>query len=170
MKIGNIFNYDYNISDFFNKVDKIDDNEMTLIVGWRNAKQLYPEMSILNWKISDKVYWTVEPDEDKIIFEKNMINFKKVCIDNIINQYNYEYIDLLLNPTPQLNLSQQSVILLRNNIFYIKNFKNIYGISLELSTHLNLSLKNQLLTQKTEIEDNIQEKFGIEDKFLSCFL
>ena len=170
MKIGNIFNYDYNISDFFNKVDKIDDNEMTLIVGWRNAKQLYPEMSILNWKISDKVYWTVEPDEDKIIFEKNMINFKKVCIDNIINQYNYEYIDLLLNPTPQLNLSQQSVILLRNNIFYIKNFKNIYGISLELSTHLNLSLKNQLLTQKTEIEDNIQEKFGIEDKFLACFL
>jgi len=59
MKIGNIFNYDYNISDFFNKVDKVDDNEMTLIVGWRNAKQLYPEMSILNWKISDTVYWTV---------------------------------------------------------------------------------------------------------------
>lgn len=170
MKIGNIFNYDYNISDFFNKVDKIDGNEMTLIVGWKNAKMLYPEMSILNWKISNTVYWTVEPDEDKIIFEKNMINFKKVCIDNIINQYNYEYIDLLLNPTPQLNLSQQSVILLRNNIFYIKNFKNIYGISLELSTHLNLSLKNQLLNLKAEIEDGIQEKFSIEDKFLVCFL
>lgn len=170
MKIGNIYNYDFNIPDFFHKTNKINDNEMTLIVGWKTAKQIYPDMSILNWKISDTVYWTVEPDEDKIIFEKNMINFKKVCIDNIVNQYCYEYIDLLLNPTPQLNLSQKSVILLRNNIFYIKNFKNIYGISLELSTHLNLSLKNQLLNQKTEIEDDIQEKFSIEDKFLVCFL
>lgn len=170
MKIGNIFNYDYNIYNFFNKVDKIDDNEITLIVGWRNAKQLYPDMSILNWKISDNIYWTVEPEEDKIIFEKNIINFKKVCIENIINQYNYEYIDLLLNPTPQLNLSQQTIILLRNNIFYIKNFKNIYGISLELSNHLNFSLKNQLFNLKVEIEDDIQEKFGIEDKFLVCFL
>jgi hypothetical protein len=59
---------------------------------------------------------------------------------------------------------------LRNNIFYIKNFKNIYGISLELSTHLNYSLKNKLFNQKVEIEDGIQEKFGIEDRFLVCFL
>ena len=170
MKIGNIYNYDFNTPDFFYKSDKICNDEMTLIVGWKMAKQIYPEMSILNWKISDNLYWTVEPDEDKMIFEKNLVNFKKVCIDKIISQYNYYYVDLLLNPIPQLDLSSQTVILLKNNIFYIKNFKNIYGISLELSTHLNLSLKNQLLNQKSEIEDDIQEKFGIEDRFLVCFL
>lgn len=170
MQIGNIYNYDLEVPSFFNKVEEIDNNEMTLIVGWKNAKQLFPEMSILNWCISDNVYWTVEPEEDKMIFEKNIINFKKQCVEKIIGQYDYKYVDLLLNPTPTLDLNPKTVILLRNNIFYIKNFKNIYGISLELSTHLNLSLKNQLLNQKTEIEDGIQEKFGVEDKFLVCFL
>jgi hypothetical protein len=170
MKIGNIYNYGFDIPDFFNKVKEIDAEQMTLIVGWKNTKQLYPQMSILNWKISDNIYWTVEPNEDKIIFEKNLINFKNVCIDKIVSQYEYNYIDLLLNPNPQLDLSPQTVILLRNNIFYIKNFKNIYGISLELSTHLNYSLKNKLFNQKVEIEDGIQEKFGIEDRFLVCFL
>jgi hypothetical protein len=170
MKIGNIYNYGFDIPDFFNSVKEIDAEQMTLIVGWKNTKQLYPQMSILNWKISDNIYWTVEPNEDKIIFEKNIINFKNACIDKIVSQYNYNYIDLLLNPNPQLDLSSQTVILLRNNIFYIKNFKNIYGISLELSTHLNYSLKNKLFNQKVEIEDGIQEKFGIEDRFLVCFL
>lgn len=170
MKIGNIYNYGFSIPDFFNKVDVIDDNQMTLIVGWKMAKQVYPDMSILNWKINDNLYWTVEPDEDKMIFEKNLVNFKNVCIGNIISQYRYEYIDLLLNPAPSLDLTSQTVILLKNGIFYIKNFKSIYGISLELSTHLNLSLKNQLFSLKAEIEDGIQEKFGIEDKFLVCFL
>jgi hypothetical protein len=170
MKIGNIYNYGFDIPDFFNSVKEIDAEQMTLIVGWKNTKQLYPQMSILNWKISDNIYWTVEPNEDKIIFEKNIINFKNACIDKIVSQYNYNYIDLLLNPNPQLDLSPQTVILLRNNIFYIKNFKNIYGISLELSTHLNYSLKNKLFNQKVEIEDRIQEKFGIEDRFLVCFL
>lgn len=170
MKIGNIYNNEFDIPDFFNNVKEIDNEQITLIVGWKNAKQLYPEMSVLNWKISDNLYWTLEPNEDKMVYEKNIINFKKVCIDKIVSQYNYNYIDLLLNPNPQLDLSPQTVILLRNNIFYIKNFKNIYGISLELSTHLNLSLKNQLLNQKTEIGDGIQEKFGIEDRFLICFL
>jgi hypothetical protein len=170
MKIGNIYNYGFDIPDFFNSVKEIDAEQMTLIVGWKNTKQLYPQMSILNWKISDNIYWTVEPNEDKIIFEKNIINFKNACIDKIVSQYNYNYIDLLLNPNPQLDLSPQTVILLRNNIFYIKNFKNIYSISLELSTHLNYSLKNKLFNQKVEIEDRIQEKFGIEDRFLVCFL
>jgi hypothetical protein len=170
MKIGNIYNYDFSIPDFFNKTNEIDNNEMTLIIGWKTAKQIYPDMSILNWKISENLYWTVEPNEDKMIFEKNLINFKNVCIDNIVSQYDYNYIDLLLNPNPQLDLSSQTVILLRNNIFYIKNFKNIYGISLELSTYLNYSLKNKLFNQKVEIEDGIQEKFGIEDRFLVCFL
>jgi hypothetical protein len=170
MKIGNIYNYGFDILDFFNSVKEIDAEQMTLIVGWKNTKQLYPQMSILNWKISDNIYWTVEPNEDKIIFEKNIINFKNACIDKIVSQYNYNYIDLLLNLNPQLDLSPQTVILLRNNIFYIKNFKNIYGISLELSTHLNYSLKNKLFNQKVEIEDGIQEKFGIEDRFLVCFL
>jgi hypothetical protein len=170
MKVGEIYNCNLDIPDFFNKVTEIDENKMTLIVGWKIAKQKYPDMSILNWKISDNLYWTVEPDEDKMIFEKNLVNFKKACIDKTISQYEYYYVDLLLNAMPQLDLSSQTVILLKNNIFYIKNFKNIYGISLELSTHLNLSLKNQLLNQKSEIEDSIQEKFGIEDKFLVCFL
>jgi hypothetical protein len=170
MKIGNIYNYGFDIPDFFNNVKEINDEQMTLIVGWKNTKQLYPQMSILNWKISDNIYWTVEPNEDKIIFEKNIINFKNACIDKIVSQYNYNYIDLLLNPNPQLDLSPQTVILLRNNIFYIKNLKNIYGISLELSTHLNYSLKNKLFNQKVEIKDEIQEKFDIEDRFLVCFL
>jgi hypothetical protein len=123
MKIGNVYNYDLEIPTFFNKVKEIDDNQMTLIVGWKNTKQLYPDMSILNWKISDNIYWTVEPNEDKIIFEKNLINFKNVCIDKIVSQYDYNYIDLLLNPNPQLDLSPQTVILLRNNIFYIIRIK-----------------------------------------------
>jgi hypothetical protein len=170
MKIGNIYNYNFNTPDFLNNTDKIYDDEITLIVGWKMAKQVFPNMSILNWKLSDSLYWTVEPNEDKMIFEKNLVNFKKVCINKIISQYNYYYVDLLLNPIPQLDLSSQTVILLKNNLFYIKNFKNIYGISLELSNHLNLSLKNQLFNQKIEIDDSLQEKFEIEDKFLVCFL
>ena len=50
MKIGNVYNYDLELPSFFEKVNDLKSDEMTLIVGWRNAKQLYPEMSILNWK------------------------------------------------------------------------------------------------------------------------
>ena len=170
MQIGNIYNYDLEVPNFFNKVRDIENNKLTLIVGWKRARELYPEMSILDWKINESVYWTVEPFEDKITFEKNLAKFKDVCIDSIISEYNYKYLDLMLNPAPQLDLSPKSVILLRSNIFYIKNFKNIYGISLELSTHLNLSLKNQLLNQKVEIEEGIQDKFNVDDRFLVCFL
>jgi hypothetical protein len=170
MKIGNVYNYDLDLPLHFNKVETINENELTLIVGWKKAKELYPEMSILDWRINEFVYWTVEPIEDKIVFEGNFAKFNNVAIQTLISHFTYEYIDLLLNPAPVLDFNAKTVILLRNNIFYIKNFKNIYGISLELSTHLNLNLKNTLLDLKIEIDDELQNKFGIDDRYLICFL
>ena len=61
-KIGNILTTEkYDDDPLFNVVNdinKIDASLPTLIIGWEKAKEIFPDASILDWKINDKWFWT----------------------------------------------------------------------------------------------------------------
>ena len=52
----------------------------TLIVGWKNAKSKFPEMSLRNWQIDENTYWTLEAEEDRMKQEEDLKKFEKLCL------------------------------------------------------------------------------------------
>jgi hypothetical protein len=102
MKIGNILTNSLYVPDYLNNVSFVEEGVPTIIVGWKTAKELYPDMSLRDWKISDNIYWTMDSQDDKMKMESDLLRFKSICLDTIIKKYQFTYIDLLLNPSPAL--------------------------------------------------------------------
>lgn len=143
-KIGNIItNSKFEDNELFNVVQRVDDALLgipTLIVGWENAKSLYSGLDILDCHIKDNVYWTFGKRERNWCYEDNVIKFRKLCLDYIIQDIKYVFFNLL---TATKEEKQRLIALIedprykkyvyfRNNMayIYIEGKKMIYGISL----------------------------------------
>jgi hypothetical protein len=170
MKIGNILTNSLYVPDYLNNVSFVEEGVPTIIVGWKAAKELYPDMSLRDWKISDNIYWTMDSQDDKMKMESDLLRFKSICLDSIIKKYQFTYIDLLLNPAPALNFSHSDKILLTNSIIYIKNLESIVSISLELSSSVGYDIFKLIPNNILMLDETAENKFGVENKFLLCFL
>jgi hypothetical protein len=170
MKIGNILTNSLYIPDYLNKVSFVEEGIPTIIVGWKTAKELYPNMSLRDWKISEDIYWTLDNRDDKMKMENDILKFKSICLDREIKKYQFTYVDLLLNTAPALDFSQSDKILLTNSIIYIKNLESIVSISLELSSSLDYDVFKLIPNNILMFDESAENKFGVENKFLLCFL
>ena len=57
------------------KLDTIDSNLPTLIIGWENTKELLGDkVSILHKKIDDNTFWTFSAKERLVDYEKDLKN------------------------------------------------------------------------------------------------
>ena len=52
----------FNITSDFNSVDK---NIPTLIIGWKETKELFPNQNILDNRIDEYIYWTFSKREKR---------------------------------------------------------------------------------------------------------
>jgi hypothetical protein len=112
----------------------------TLIVGWDKVKTLYPDASILEWKINDLVYWTYGRRVKREKFEEDVDKFKKIVFDRVSKSVTYEFFSVLTANTEEkkafysfLKDSEPKYMLLKNNMVYIYNVKNNKTIGINLS-------------------------------------
>ena len=86
----------------------------TLIIGWENVKKHYPEQSILNSKITDKLYWTYSLNENESKSKSDIESFLNFSIKKFFNKnlitydaiIDGEFRDFILNNiNPKINQS-----------------------------------------------------------------
>lgn len=129
-------------SKFYNvtpDISKLIPGVTTLIVGWDRVKELYPDASILNWKINENTYWTYGKRVKREKYEKDIASFEKLVINNVYKNTEYVFFNVLITTKEEkkefflfLQDDSQKFLLISNNMFYIYsvNSKKTYGISL----------------------------------------
>ena len=100
MNVGNIVtNSKIDIENFkvCRKIDNIDSNLPTLIIGWENTKELLGEqVSILHKQIDTFTFWTFSPKERKSEYEIDLDSFISKCYNSFGEHLPYVYLDLLM--------------------------------------------------------------------------
>jgi hypothetical protein len=100
--IGNIVTKSkLEVSSFFNVTPdfhSIDTSIPTLIVGWSEVKQLFPNQDILNSKISDNIYWTFSKREKRYKYEQDITDFTTKVVNELNNKVKYCFFNYVLSP------------------------------------------------------------------------
>ncbi len=136
------------IDDCFKKclnLTEIVSNVPTLIIGFENAKKNIKDFNILNKKYEDNMlWWTFSKTERRVDYEKDILDFRNYCINNITSNIKYHYInyvDLTYNKAKKclnyINNDNEKYYYIDNGKFIflydskkdIKS-KHIYGFSL----------------------------------------
>ena len=128
-------------------IKKADLRYPTLIIGWNNVKSLYPDQSILEKKIDNKLFWTFDKNERKNEYERDLKNFLKFSIDNIVSTVEYRFINLL---TCKFSMYKRIISFIKGDIektVWIENNSFIYvyynnmviGLSLSDLEYANIS-------------------------------
>lgn len=118
----------------------------TLIIGWNKVKEMFPEQSIDNPKISDNLFWTFSLTEKdgknktdiKMFFEfsiKKFFNKNIITYDAILDG---EIRDFFLN---NINNKIRSFIYFHKNVCYIHNDSNTYAISISSLEYIGKDYK-----------------------------
>lgn len=68
----------------------------TLIIGWEKTKAEYPNASIIEWEVSDNVFWTYGKYEKRERYEENIKRFKELSIKKLLETVKYVFYDVIL--------------------------------------------------------------------------
>lgn len=189
IKLGNIvseqeiINKD-SIINYYLEYNNIRDNILpTLIVGWKLTKQIFGEenVSILNKKIKNNLFWTFSKEEKQIDYDKDLKKFIKLLPFDYIKNLKYRPMDIFINKLFSIEdivnyiFYSSSTGEKRNITSYYSNSKNmlyffyvnsILGFTLESVDFLQIN-KEKLLNQ---IKINSQLFITEENKEIEkCF-
>ena len=130
-----------NVSNF----NKNEDQVPTLIIGWNNVKKFYPDVNILNKKISDNLFWTFSKREKRSEYEKDVFLFYKYVFYCVNKSIKYVYFDILTSSLSKIKSfikliksDDINIAYLNNDILYFLYKKNIIGVSLKETRYLNI--------------------------------
>lgn len=177
--LGNIIvKHRVSVSEFFNVTDDIstvDTSIPTLIVGWSDVKEMFPEQNILNYSITPTISWTFSKKEKRYQFEKDIVNFTTKVIQGITEKVNYHFFNYVLADQSRRNsffsyVSQGNCSIYHNARFlYIYNIKDklTIGVSLTDLRYIGMNIKEFIqmlnINQNNLIVDNLnfisQESF-----------
>ena len=144
MNVGNIVtNSKIDIENFkvCNKLETIDKNLPTLIIGWENTKKLLGEnVSILHKQIDNFTYWTFSTKERKSEYEIDLDSFISKCYNTFGEHLPYVYLDLLMGKRMVNFRIIRKILSLNNPITYISdsNMVYIYGENIIFGIDLNV--------------------------------
>jgi len=173
------------IINYYLDYNDIRDNILpTLIIGWRFTKQLFGEdndLTILNKKIKDNLFWTFSKEEKQIDYDKDIEDFKNLLPYDFIKKLKYKPVDPFINKLFSIEditsyiFYSSSTGEKRNITSYYSNSKNmlyffyvnsILGFTLESVDFLQIN-KEKLLN---EIKINSQLFITEENKEIEkCF-
>ena len=153
-----------------NSIDAVSDKtKPILIIGYNEVKKLFDNVSILNKKISDNIFWTFGKTEKRADYENDLKSFYNHIILNAINNVKYYYVNIFkLSYTRAKNLlsiinnGDKKYIYISNNIIYIYYGNYILGISLEVTEYIGIK-KKKIVDLIRKNENNI---VGYSDSFL----
>lgn len=134
-----------------NDISKADLTKPTLIIGFDLAKKIAGNISVLDRKINDNLFWTFKKTERRTDFENDLSSFYNNIINNIINNIKYYYINILnlkYNKIKKLyNIiysGDKKYIYISNNMFYLLYNNVVMGISLTMLDYCSVNVKKRL--------------------------
>lgn len=184
MYIGRIITKSKNIEtidfvDITQNFNKEDNSIPTLIIGKKNAEEIYGKENIhvLDKKITDNVYWTFGKLERRNEHESDLSSFNKLLVKKLVNDIQYEYIDifnakyssikkLLHNITNSENyfyITESHIYGLIGNIVYGISFNELEYVDIQREKILGLikkNLKNKIITNNYFISKNLRKHIG----------
>ena len=144
------------------KLDTIDSNLPTLIIGWENTKELLGDkVSILHKQIDTFTFWTFSPKERKSEYETDLDSFITYCYNSFGENIPYVYLDLVLGKRMVNFRIIRKILSLKNPITYISdtNMVYIYGENLLFGIDLNVvslfeGKSEKILNKVKNLENN----------------
>lgn len=127
----------------------------TLIVGWDKTKELYPDASIIEWKVTDNVYWTYGKYERRDKYEVNVKKFQDLAFKKFIESLEYVFFDVLVsNPSrfdsfiASLGDGATKTIYVSGDMMYIyyDNRHKIVGLSLRDCDYVDETYKKRIFS------------------------
>ena len=123
------------------KLDTIDSNLPTLIIGWENTKELLgDQVSILHKQIDTFTFWTFSPKERKSEYETDLDYFITYCYNSFGSNVPYVYVDIVMGKKLVNFRIIRKILSLKNPITYISdtNMIYIYGENIIFGIDLNV--------------------------------
>lgn len=173
--IGNVVvnSPNYKVDSCFNKcmnMSSIDKTLPTLIIGLENAKKYIDNFNILNKCYENNMlWWTFSKMERRSDHNKDIVTFHNYCINNIINNIKYHYVNYVKLTYSKAKKCINFVRNDRKKYYYIDNnkfifvydvekedkVKNIYGFSLNTCAFFGIS-RQKVISLFENNEKNIK--------------
>lgn len=127
----------------------------TLIIGWDKTKKEYPEASIIEWEVSDDVYWTYGKYEKRDRYEINIKRFQELAFKKFIDALEYVFYDVLTSSENKFESFLNSLVSdVRKTIYvsgdmmyiYYEKTNKVIGLSLRDCDYLETNIKKRLFS------------------------
>ena len=128
------------VSEYINVTKDITEVDLrlpTLIIGWDNVKNIYPNANILDKKISENIFWTYSNREKRQEYEPDLAKFVKNVFDNLENNVKYIFFNVLTSRLKKIkglityiNSPFKKIIYVTEKNIYVYDYKLVIGISL----------------------------------------
>lgn len=128
------------VSEYINVAKDITEVDLrlpTLIIGWDNVKNIYPNANILDKKISENIFWTYSNREKRQEYEPDLAKFVKNVFDNLENNVKYIFFNVLTSRLKKIkglityvNSPFKKIIYVTEKNIYVYDYKLVIGISL----------------------------------------
>ena len=133
----------------------------TLVIGWEFTKTQYPSANIIEWKISDDIYWTYGNRERRSVYENRVKKFEDMAIDSMIKSVKYIPVSVItgdgVGDLIDAVKKNDSVVYLHSDIVYVylPERKCTYGISIRDIDYVGRSSKDFLSDIYKEKDGNV---------------
>lgn len=127
----------------------------TLIVGWERTKAEHPEASIIEWKVTDDIYWTYGKYERRDKYEANVKKFQEMAFKRFIDSVGYVFYDIITSDESRfddfidtLKADVTKTIYVTGNMMYvfIDSMFKVLGISLRDCDYVNETYKKRIFS------------------------
>ena len=127
----------------------------TLIVGWEKTKELYPDASIIEWKVDENVYWTYGKYERRDKYEVNVKKFNDLALKKFIDSVNYVFYDVILGGEDRftkfielLLCNMSKTIYVTGDMMYISydGMAKVVGVSLRDCDYVDEAYKKRIFS------------------------
>jgi hypothetical protein len=148
--------------EFTSDFSSVDSTKPVLIIGYKRAKEILGDkFNILDKNISKNVSWTFKKTEKRIDYDEDIDKFYKACINNIIYNIKYYYINIIklkYNKIKKLyNIifsNNKKYIYINNGMLYLKYNDCVMGISLTILQYCGINT-DKILTRITNNSSNV---------------
>lgn len=161
------------VSDYINvtkDITNVDLSIPTLIVGWSNVKEIYPNADILNKRITDTVSWTYSNREKRQEYEPDLSKFIKNSFDRLDTMVKYTFFNVLTtrlsklkNLIKYMDSANDKVVYITDKHIYVYDGKQVFGIS--LSDLEFCGIKKEKIVKI--VERNNKNRIIFNDSFLN---
>lgn len=161
------------VGEYINVTKDINDanlNIPTLIVGWCNVKEIYPNADILSKIINDTISWTYNNREKRQEYEPDLARFIKNVFETLDSRVKYTFFNVLTSNLTRIkglinyiNSPIDKIVYISEKNIYIYDGKQVIGVSLSDLEYYGINKEKVINLLKR----NLKNKLVFNDNFLT---